>query len=104
MGHRSGTFPNAGAGSRVHSRSADHSLALPVLRYRTFTEAPPGSYDICPVCFWEDDPVQFDDPDYDGGANVVSLNEARRNFREFGASEQRFIESVRSPTPEEQAK
>jgi hypothetical protein len=62
------------------------------------------AYDICPVCFWEDDPVQFDDPDYEGGANVVSLNEARRNFREFGASEQRFIESVRSPTPEEQAK
>jgi hypothetical protein len=48
--------------------------------------------------------VQFDDPDYEGGANVVSLNEARRDFREFGASEQRFIESVRSPTPEEQAK
>ena len=32
-------------------------------------------YDVCEVCGWEDDPVQFDDPDYRGGANYMSLNE-----------------------------
>jgi hypothetical protein len=70
----------------------------------TFGEPPgSGSYDICPVCFWEDDPVQFKDPGYAGGANVVSLNEARQNFREYGASERRFIKNVRAPTPEEKA-
>ena len=29
--------------------------------------------------------VQFDQPDPEGGANRVSLNEARANFRKFGA-------------------
>ena len=26
-----------------------------------------GSYDICPVCFWEDDLVQNQDPSYEVG-------------------------------------
>ena len=43
-------------------------------------------YDICPICFWEDDGVQFADPDYEGGANEESLNAARANFRSLGAS------------------
>jgi hypothetical protein len=34
-------------------------------------------YEICPVCDWEDDPVQFDNPDLIGGANSMSLNQAR---------------------------
>ena len=38
-------------------------------------------YDICMICFWENDPVQNDDPDYRGGANVMSLNEAREAFK-----------------------
>ena len=38
------------------------------------------SHDICPVCGWEDDRVQFTYPDYRGGANELSLNEARRRF------------------------
>lgn len=41
-----------------------------------------GSYEICPVCNWEDDPVQAEEPDYRGGANVMSLNEARDAFRQ----------------------
>ena len=35
-------------------------------------------FDICPVCGWEDDGVQNDDPNYDGGANHISLNEAKK--------------------------
>lgn len=38
-------------------------------------------YDVCEVCSWEDDPVQFEDPDYRGGANRLSLNEARAAFK-----------------------
>lgn len=36
-----------------------------------------GSYEICPVCNWEDDPVQEEDPNFGGGANTMSLSEAR---------------------------
>ncbi len=39
-------------------------------------------YDICDVCFWENDPVQLSDPAYPGGANVMSLNEARQAYAE----------------------
>jgi hypothetical protein len=56
-----------------------------------------GSYEICPVCFWEDDLVQNEDIDYAGGANQVSLSAARHNFIDFGASERRFIQNVRPP-------
>jgi hypothetical protein len=33
--------------------------------------------DVCGICGWEQDGVQLDDPDYRGGANSESLNEAR---------------------------
>lgn len=39
-----------------------------------------GSYEICPVCSWEDDPIQNAVPDYGGGANVMSLNEAKKAY------------------------
>ena len=39
------------------------------------------NYDVCEICFWEDDPVQFSDPDYRGGANEMSLNEARAAWK-----------------------
>jgi hypothetical protein len=62
---------------------------------------PGGSFDLCPVCFWEDDPIQFEDHGYEGGANVVSLCQAQQNFREFGASERQFVDTVRPPRPHE---
>jgi hypothetical protein len=33
----------------------------------------PSSFFICSVCFWEDDDVQLDNPEYAGGANRVNL-------------------------------
>ena len=36
-----------------------------------------NDYDVCETCGWENDGVQLDDPDYSGGANDISLNEAR---------------------------
>ena len=39
-----------------------------------------GNFDICPVCGWEDDLVQLDEPDEEGGANNMSLNQARRAY------------------------
>ena len=39
-------------------------------------------HEICEVCGWEDDEIQNEDPDYRGGANDVSLNEARKQFQQ----------------------
>ena len=54
-------------------------------------------YDICPVCFWENDPDQSACPDCAGGSNGVCLVEAKRNYKMFGACEERFVTMVRSP-------
>lgn len=67
----------------------------------TLDNEPPGTYDICPVCYWEDDPVQGVDVDAQGGANSISLREARCNFACFGAVEKRFEELVRGPSADE---
>jgi hypothetical protein len=40
-----------------------------------------GAFEICPVCSWEDDPVQARDPNLEGGANSMSLAEARVLWR-----------------------
>jgi hypothetical protein len=73
----------------------------PCCGFLTLDEESPGTFAICPVCFWEDDDVQFRDPSYRGGANPVSLEEARRNFEEFGAISEGMKDQVRSPTAQE---
>ena len=83
-------------------RAADGSLyRCPCCRCRTLTER--AGYEICPVCFWEDDGQDDHDPDeVRGGPNAdLSLSQARQHFREFGACDRRSIEHVRKPTPEE---
>ena len=61
----------------------------------------PGSFDICPVCYWEDDNIQRDNPNYKGGANDISLNEARENYKKMGAISKEYCDSVRPPLKEE---
>lgn len=62
-----------------------------------------GDYELCPVCFWEDDGQ--DDHDADvvrGGPNgLLSLTQARANYAGFGAYNRAFLHQVRSPTPRE---
>ncbi len=60
-----------------------------------------GHYEICHVCYWEDDPIQSDDIYYEGGANVICLKEARDNFKNIGAMSELFLECVRSPLDDE---
>lgn len=48
----------------------------------TMDERPPGTYQVCPECGWEDDKAQFKDPDYSGGANSISLNETIKRYKE----------------------
>jgi hypothetical protein len=47
-------------------------------------------YEICSECGWEHDDVQVDDPDYRGGANRLSLNEAKANYEATGWSDPEF--------------
>ena len=66
-----------------------------------FTLPEKGQYDICPVCFWEDDPSQSMDERQAGGANKVCLKEARKNYLAFGACEKEMLPYVRKATMEE---
>jgi hypothetical protein len=61
----------------------------------------PGSQEICPVCFWQDDLVQLRWPDWAGGANRPSLIEGQANVKTFGACEERFVAQVRPPRADE---
>jgi hypothetical protein len=78
------------------------SLPCPCCRYLTLKSR--GDFEICPVCFWEDDGQ--DDQDASlvrGGPNgALSLDEARRNFAAFGACAARSKQFVRPPMPAEE--
>ena len=39
-----------------------------------------GKYEICPICHFEDDPIQRKDHNYKGGANKLSINEAIKQY------------------------
>ena len=41
------------------------------------------SYEICPVCFWENDDYQYDNPDFTGGANSLSLNDYKKRWNKL---------------------
>lgn len=45
----------------------------------------PNVHGICPVCDWQDDPAQSQAPDLEGGANTLSLNQARARWAEKNA-------------------
>lgn len=76
----------------------DTREACPCCRY--FTLRSTGGFEICPVCFWEDDGQGDADADERrGGPNGdLSLAKARANFARFGACDRRFVEVVRAPT------
>lgn len=79
---------------------SEPAFPCPCCGYLVFAEGP-GSYDICPICFWEDDPVQLRWPSFAGGSNRPSLIESQSNFRVHGAMEARSIGNVRPATESE---
>lgn len=68
----------------------------PVCGYLVFDEKP-NSYEICPICYWEDEAMQLRYPN-ERGANRVTLIEAQANFFELGYSDNRTKNLVRKPT------
>jgi hypothetical protein len=87
--------------ARVNARPRDLPLRCPCCGCRTLTDR--SAFEICEVCYWEDDGQ--DDGDADecrGGPNgSLSLREARANYQRFGACEEAMIENVRPPRPDE---
>jgi hypothetical protein len=63
-----------------------------------------GDYELCPVCFWEDDGQDEHDADLvRGGPNgTLSMTQARANYAAFGACDRTILDKVRPPTAEEQ--
>ena len=95
-------FPKKKKNIKNGTASADTSAgtfprACACCGFRTVAEP----HDICPVCFWEDDRLQNTDASLSGGANAVCLDEARENFRKFGAVEERFVRFTRPPRDDE---
>lgn len=77
------------------------SYKCPCCGYFTLGERPSGTFNICPVCFWEDDGVQLNDPDFSGGANNVSLYQGKENYLKYGACEEEMVPHVRKPLEDE---
>lgn len=75
----------------------------PCCGYYTLEER--GGHDICRVCWWQDDDFdeEYGQPieDRSLGPNHVQLREARLNYQEFGASEERLRVRARPPRPDE---
>jgi hypothetical protein len=51
----------------------------PACAFEVFPE-PSGSYDVCPICGWDDDEVQLRFPAMRGGANKASLFECQQRL------------------------
>lgn len=80
----------------AYPKGANGKFQCPCCCHFTLDEA--GGYDICPVCFWEDDGTTGE---HAFSPNSVSLVEARLNYREFGANSEKDKKHVRLPRTEE---
>lgn len=58
--------------------------------------------DICPVCFWEENIYQEEtDPNDADAPNYISIKDAKKNFKEFGAIKFDVRHLTRKPNIEE---
>lgn len=56
-----------------------------------------GLHEICPVCFWQDDSSSY----HEGGPNGMTMKEAKKNYKKYGAAREEFAKYVRKPYVEE---
>ena len=77
----------AGACCRVHSwRVVPDTQGCPCCGLATLSERAP--YEICSVCWWEDDGQDNEDANEPSGPNVgMSLTQARANYLRYGISD-----------------
>lgn len=61
-------------------------VTCPCCGYRTLPDGP-SAYEVCQVCGWEDDGVSTQRPlIWGGNPNGISLAEAQRRYRRYGAT------------------
>ncbi len=58
------------------------------------------AWDICPVCFWEND-VFGTNSDIYSGANHMTLSQGRENYQKYGACDFKMLPNVRPPRSKE---
>ena len=70
-------------------------VKCPVCKNNSFSfDSFPGSFEICSYCGWEDDDLQYYDPEFEGGANKISLKLAQENYKKHGS-----IAGGKTPSP-----
>ncbi len=71
--------------------------------YFTIRNPKEYGYELCEVCFWEDDGYGDSTPDAPSAPNgEMTLNEAKKNFKLYKACDEFSVDSCRDPLPEEQ--
>ena len=87
--------------ARFESQPTGLPLRCPCCGCKTLDER--GEWDICPVCFWEDEGQDDHNADevYGGANGPLSLSEARTNYLRMGACQESMVRNVRPPRPEE---
>ena len=80
---------------------AHKSFGCPCCKFKTLFGR--GGFEMCPVCWWEDDGQDEHDAEHvRGGPNGnLSLRKAQENFKKFGASDKDFVGKTRKPLPDE---
>lgn len=64
----------------------------PCCDYFTLTNR--GYYEICKICFWEDDGLDLTELKTHSGPNHMTLEEGRMNFLKFGACDEKSLKHV----------
>ncbi|MEW9702677.1 CPCC family cysteine-rich protein [Paenibacillus sp. SI8] len=75
-------------------------LPCPCCQYKTLTSR--GEYEICTVCYWEDD-GSVDSTKY-SSANHMPLTEAQENFKQYGTIKEVFLEKIKDDRMEKYSK
>ncbi|WP_142215115.1 CPCC family cysteine-rich protein [Streptomyces sp. SLBN-118] len=85
----------------VRGSAENGPYRCPCCGYITLAER--GAFEICEVCYWEDDGQDEHDADeVRGGPNHdLSLRQARQNFEAIGACNEYCCPFVRVPLPAE---
>lgn len=66
-------------------------IKCPCCEYYTIDTEDEIIVDICEICLWQYDEVAHKNPEKRIGANKISLNEAKNNYKRFGLSKKEHI-------------